>query len=431
MPVIVKSSFAKRPTLEVPGLLGIKIEATEPRQKNIHLGLLFDCSGSMEGDRIISVKRTIAVLLDRLNLGDIITLVGFSDNAQVILDAVTINSNNKPTMLEAIDKLTAAGGTNLEIGVVGLGQLLKERSPLSALVVLTDGHLNDGMTSVAGLYSLITSYMNSVPVYTLGYGEDHNADLLKNLSSRSRANYTFIQDEIVLPISMGYMLGALQSEVASEASIKYDPNWTCIEPLAVPNSEYNIGSLIADKATWVVFNVPAGSEAANFTVCYRDEINNLFTSRPGENEVAELEIVEQYVRCITGTTLNSVSEAMRLNKLVDARDLLISGLSAITSSKAASRPLVIRMKAQLEETLEEVNKAINRPPMRRGFSPMTPAALLNRTTSLGGNYSAQRGVTQMADGQTPGLFSNLSQEQTSNHMAVQYSLGVGDPSAHR
>ena len=430
MPVIVKSSFAKRPTLEEPGLLGIKIEANEPRSKNIHVGLLFDCSGSMEGDRIISVKRTISVLLDLLNIGDVITLVGFSDTAQIILNAVTVTSDNKLTMLESIDKLTANGGTNLEVGVVGLGQLLKEQSVLNALVVLTDGHLNDGVTSVAGLYSLITSYMKSVPVYTLGYGEDHNADLLKNLSSRTRANYTFIQDEIVLPISMGDMLGALQTEVASEASIKYDPSWTCIEPLAVPDSEYNIGSLIADKATWVIFKVTAGSEAANFTLSYKDEINNLFTSRPGENEIAELEIVEQYVRCITGATLNSVSEAMRLNKLVNARDLLISGLSAINSSKAARRPLVIRMKAQLEETLEEVNKAINRPPMHRGFSPMTPAALLNRTTSLGGNYSAQRGVTQMADGHTPGLFSNSSQEQASNHMAAQYSVGGGDPLAH-
>jgi hypothetical protein len=427
MPVIVKSGFAKRPTLEEAGLLGIKITGSEPELKNIHIGLLIDTSGSMEGDRIDSVKRTLGVLLNRLSLGDSITLVGFSSSAKVILDSVTITNDNKLILLGEIDKLITDGGTNLEAGISGLGQILKENTVLNALVVLTDGHINEGITSVAGLHSLINSYLKSVPVYTLGYGSDHNADLLKTLSFRTRANYTFVQDEIVLPISMGDLLGALQTEVASGMSIIYNSNWKCIEPLAEAGTEYNIGSLIADKPMWVIFRVPLGQEAADYTIKYKDSTANLLNSRPQDNEISPIEVEEQYVRCVTGTALNKIGDAMRKNKLEEAKALISTSIADISRSLAANRPLVIRMKAQLEETLEEVNKAMSRHRLPRSPPLMTPPNLLNRITSLGGNYSAQRGVTQMANGMTPSLFSSVSQEQQGNEMAAQYSVAAGDP----
>jgi len=427
MPVKVQSGFARRPTQEESGLFGIKITASEPIQKNIHIALLIDTSGSMEGERMTSVKRTLGVLLNRLNVGDTITVVGFSSREKIVLDSVRVTTDNIAIMLSEIDKLSADNGTNLEAGIAGLGKLLKEDTVLNALVVLTDGHINEGITSVAGLYSLIKSYVKSVPVYTLGYGTDHNADLLKTISSRTRANYTFIQDEIVLPISMGDMLGALQTEVASDASITYDSKWVCVEPLAEMRTEYHLGSLIADKAMWVVFLVPFGQEAADFTLKYKDVVNNTLCSSPQENEVSAMEIEEQYVRCITGTALNKISDTMRRNRLEEAKELITSGISAITKSPAADRPLVIHMKAQLDETLEEVNKALARHRLPRSPALLTPPALLNRITSLGGNYSAQRGVTQMANGQTPSLFSSPSQEQERNEMTAQYSLGAGDP----
>jgi len=80
------------------------------------------------------------------------------------------------------------------------------------------------------------------------------------------------------------------------------------------------------------------------------------------------------------------------------------------------RPLTILMKAQLEESLEEVNRAMQN--LRRGH---VPAHLVNRMTSLGANYAAQRGVTQMADNTTPGVFSSPHQTRTSQAMASQYT----------
>ena len=412
MPVIIKSSFAKMPTTEAPGLLGVNISGSDPVIKSIHIGLLMDTSGSMEGDRITSVKRTLSVLIDQLRINDKITLVGFSNDAKVIIDSVTITADNKAYLIGQIDGLIANGGTNLEAGISGLGQLLL--TPPNAIVVLTDGHINEGLTSIAGLYSMITSYMKSVPVYTLGYGTEHNADLLKELSSRSKASYTFIQDEIQLPVSMGDMLGGLQTEVASAASIVYDPRWICLEPLAEAGP-YAIGSVIADKPMWVVFEVPFGSEEQTLTLKY-DGSQVEFT--PVVDQCSKQEVLEQHLRCLTGKTLNKVTQAMKYNRLVEAVALLQNALDCIKTYILS--PLVIRMKAQLDETLEEVQKS--------QLTNRADAGLLMRLTSLGGNYSAQRGVTQMVNAQTPGrLFSSNTQEETSSRMAVQYSQMPQDP----
>lgn len=423
MPVTIKSSFAKMPTAETPGLVAVKIVASDPVSRSVHIGLLTDSSGSMEGDRITSVKRTISVLLDHLNVGDKITLIGFSNKATTIFKdlAILADSSQKAAMNESIDKLTAGGGTNMECGIVELGSALQGSSPLNALVLLTDGHINEGISSCAGLHSLIKSYLKSVPVFTLGYGTDHNADLLKTLSQRTQANYTFIQDEISLPVSIGDMLGALQTEVASESSIGFDNRWSCAEPLAEPAScSFDFGSLIADKPVWAVFNVPNTLDTSAMTLKYKENgVDYNVSFQPADGQCEILEIVEQELRCLTGVTLNKVTEALKVNKLADAKKLLVDALSLIASSAASNRGLVILMKAQLDETLENVDKILNAP-----RSPV-PLDLLYRTTSLGGNYSAQRGVTQMADATSPGVFSSPAQIQQSQHMTVQYSQGAG------
>ena len=446
MPVIVQSSFTN------DGICGLKISASDPVIRSIHVALLMDTSGSMEGERIDAVKRTLSVLVDRLHTGDKITLVGFSTDAKVLLDSVQVTADNKPTLLAEVNKLSTDGGTNMEAGISGLGLLFQNGSKPNAVVLLTDGHVNEGLTSFAGLYSLITSYMPSIPVYTLGYGTDHNADLLKSLSMKSHANYSFIQDEISLPLCMGDMLGSLQTEVASSASISYDERWTCLEPMSEVAGLYEMGSLIADKPMWVLFKVPEQARDSVLTLNYKaDGQGNTVAFSPVLGVLGELDIVEQHVRCLTGVTLNKVADAMQKNWLAEARTLLIAGIQYIALSAASSRPMVIRMKAQLDETLEEVDKAIaenSRMPryygamtleevdkaiaensrMPRYYGAMTPAALLLRTTSLGGNYSAQRGVTQMTHGTN--LFSSPCQEAASQQMVEQYSQVAGDPSAH-
>jgi hypothetical protein len=427
MPITIKGSFANAATGDAPALLGVKITGTDPVAQNIHIGLLMDTSGSMEGTRLESVKRTISILLSRLNAGDLITLVGFSNKANTVfkMETIDVDQGKKDAMLAAVNALVAEGGTNMECGITELGQILSGATkPLGALVLLTDGEINEGISSVAGLHSIIKSYLKTVPVYTLGYGENHNGTLLKAISLRTNASYTYIEQELMLPTSIGNMLGALQTEVASEVSLGFDSRWSCAEPEAKPGSSvFEFGSIIAEKPMWAIFRVPLGFEGSAMTLSYKmngADYNVTFTPADGQCDILEIE--ENNLRCSNANTLNKVSEELRMNKLPDAKVLLLAGLALLNASALVSRPLVIQMKAELEESLEEVEKAI----LRR--SRTTPASLMYRMTSLGGNYAGQRGVTQMANGRTPGVFSSPDQIQTSQGMTVEYSQA--SPAAH-
>ena len=77
MPVQIQASFMNATETE-SGILGVKITADSPTPRPIHIALVMDTSGSMEGTRINGIKKTLAILTERLLVGDILTIVGFS-----------------------------------------------------------------------------------------------------------------------------------------------------------------------------------------------------------------------------------------------------------------------------------------------------------------------------------------------------------------
>jgi hypothetical protein len=86
-------------------------------------------------------------------------------------------------------------------------------------------------------------------------------------------------------------------------------------------------------------------------------------------------------------------------------------LDELIASPATRRPLVIHMKAEIEEMIEEVKRIEMGTPDRRQIT-----AMAMRTTSMGANYSAQRGVTGGG-----ALFSSPRQRDTQTQMVTQYS----------
>ncbi|NBU23855.1 MAG: VWA domain-containing protein, partial [Actinobacteria bacterium] len=270
------ATYLKRPTATEHGKLGVRVlPQAAPSAgdviRNVNIALVIDQSGSMEGDRITSVKRTIRLLIERLSNGDKISLVAFSSRATTLIRCETISDTTRRQVEDAVDRLVADGGTNMESGITELGSFVLQTGMPDAVVVLTDGHINEGISSIAGLSSVVGSYLQTTPIYTLGYGVDHNGDLLRALASRTMGTYTFIDTEIMLPASVGDLLGGLQGEVAKQAELAYPEEWKCEEPVDQQNPGIrNVGSLIADKPTWVMFTLPPGSADVPVVLTYKD-----------------------------------------------------------------------------------------------------------------------------------------------------------------
>jgi hypothetical protein len=430
MSVKVFANYASVPTATEAGILGIKVVASAASDvtRPIDIAMVLDTSGSMEGERILAVKNTLCCLIDKLALGDKITVVGFSGKAKVIADNVTLTDSASRELLKAsVRLLDADGGTNMEAGVTLLGSLYAGRTMPDSLVLLTDGFVNEGLASVTGIHSLLKSYMPSVPVYALGYGDDHNSDFMRGLSRRTAGTYSFIDGETALPASIGELLGGLQGEVTKSASVLFPSSWTCLElNYTTGDAGYEMGSLIADKPTWAVFSVPFATANAAASISFK--LSGVVTSLPITltDELDRVDVVEQQLRCITALALESAGALLKNHRVSDAKDVIELTITKIADSEAAGRPLAIRMKAHLEEMNAEIGQIMLTPPrFQRGGIDFTNLAL--RTSSTATRYSQQRGAT--SNGATDdNMFSSPGLIERQSQMVSDYwSQSPGDP----
>jgi hypothetical protein len=343
MSVKVFANYAIVPTATEAGILGIKVVASASASsvaRSIDVAMVLDTSGSMEGERILAVKNTLCCLIDKLMFGDKITVVGFSGRAKVVADNVTItDSASREALKASVRLLDAEGGTNMEAGVTLLGSLYAGRAMPDSLVLLTDGFVNEGLASVTGIHSLLKSYMPSVPVYALGYGDDHNSDFMRGLSKRTAGTYSFIDGETALPASIGELLGGLQGEVTKSTVATFPSSWTCLElNYTTGDVGYEMGSLIADKPTWAVFSVPAATAATAATVSFKIAGASVNVPVTITDELDRVDVVEQQLRCITALALESAGALLRNHRVSEAKDVIELTITKITDSEAAGRP---------------------------------------------------------------------------------------------
>jgi len=349
MPVYASAKIAKQQGTNKT-IVGVRITADSPPMKPTKLGVAIDTSGSMDGSRINSVKQCLKVLINRLRVGDCISVVGFADTASMILSNYTISADNRDQALSNIDSLSADGGTNAESAITAFGALYQNDKP-DAVLFLTDGHINQGISSGSGLLSLIKSYLSGVPFFTLGYGEGHNADLLRKLALRTKATYTFAEDEMVLPASMGELLASLQYEVAKGLAFNIPNGWTCMEPnFESTESKYEFGSIIADKSTWALFAID--DAAIGSTVTISASVDGQTIPITFDESIDSMLVTEQEFRCVVGKAMDSVATFLEQSNVAEAKTTLTNTIAYLKyDNVAASRPLVIRMIAHVEDMM--------------------------------------------------------------------------------
>ena len=438
MSLQVLATNASAPTATTDGLCGLKITAIAASfpegpegpvpAPSKHIAGLIDTSGSMLGSRIENVKKSLEAMLAKMRQGDRLTLVGFCSTADVILPGVLITGEPEQLseLVATVKLMQATTGTNVQLGITKMADFMKDSGlpPLDAVILLTDGDFTEGVVrSATGLNSLFLSNFGTIPVFTIGYGTGYMIEVLKAIAAKTGASHAFIDEEVVdLSRNIGQTLAAIETEVARAVRVEFSSALKCSEPAGSTPVEgvagmmsFNAGSMPAEKDIWVVFAIPPGTDLStvSFVVKYKigGEEKSLECVADATSIPAD-QIMEHELRCVITKKLNEATAAMRLNNLENARELVTSGLSLIAVSSVRTSGLAITMKAQLDETLEEIVAALAAPRVHYGDDEderRTPAALLYRTSAVAGNYSQQRGGTRMRSGVTPGCFSTPAQ----------------------
>jgi Mg-chelatase subunit ChlD len=170
-------------------------ERTDLRPLN--LVFVIDKSGSMaDSDKMSRVKEGLRTMVGRLRPDDIVSIVTFDTNAQVLYPSRPIG--NGVGLRDAIDCLVPDGSTNLHGGLM-LGYSEAKRNfragATNRVILLTDGIANIGVVEPGRIAAQSSEFNGQgIDLSTIGVGLDLNNDLLRTLASSGRGLYHFISD---------------------------------------------------------------------------------------------------------------------------------------------------------------------------------------------------------------------------------------------
>jgi Ca-activated chloride channel family protein len=140
----------------------------------------------MKGTRLHQVKEAARYIVDQMEPDDVLSIVTFSDRAQVVLSGR--RRIEKAAARVAISSIRSGGGTEIFQGLnLGLQQVERWRSPdtISHLILLTDGQTygdEDDCREAARLAG-----ERGIRITTMGIGSDWNDKLLDEMASLSKA----------------------------------------------------------------------------------------------------------------------------------------------------------------------------------------------------------------------------------------------------
>ena len=193
------------------GILQIEIVPTTETLEAQDILFTVDISGSMDDKckdektkmqyATHTMKRIISVFEKSENKKISIEITGFDDKIKKVQEWTRIDENNTNLIKEKIEELEARGSTDLELGLKSAIESFQERNKekeepaKKTHIFLTDGIATKGESNPKKLYNLMLYNTQNINNIYIGFGEDHNANLLQTLGQNSKDSYCFV-DEI-------------------------------------------------------------------------------------------------------------------------------------------------------------------------------------------------------------------------------------------
>lgn len=151
-----------------------------------HICVVIDRSTSMQGSRMDMVKAAATQLLRQFRPQDLISVVAFSDRAEVVIPPTRVSDMGRDDT--RINLIRTGGGTEIYQGLQLGAEQLRSIPPgvIRQLVLLTDGHTYGDNQNCVDLASELAK--EEIVINSLGIGHEWNDELLDKVSSISGGN---------------------------------------------------------------------------------------------------------------------------------------------------------------------------------------------------------------------------------------------------
>lgn len=201
-------------------------ERAETKRIPLHLILAIDCSGSMSGGKLGSVKTTVNKLVDHLTENDTLGILAFSDNVWEVLGVLPMAKENKNLAKEKVKALQPLSMTNLSAAMsMALEKaVISDTSKTCRVILLTDGLPTAGICDRDSLINLACHTNQRVSISTFGYGDDFDAELMASLSKMGRGNNFYIKSDDECGKAFALELGGLLSLYGQNIKLTITPS---------------------------------------------------------------------------------------------------------------------------------------------------------------------------------------------------------------
>jgi Ca-activated chloride channel homolog len=191
----------------------------------INLSLVIDKSGSMaDSDKMSRVKSALLALVSRLRDVDVLSIVVFDSDAQVLLPARRVM--DREAVKQIIQRIAPGGATNIHAGLMlGYQEARRNyrRDGTNRVILLTDGIANRGETLPEKIAQDSMRFNDDgIDLSTIGVGLDLNKDLLRQLAQSGRGLFHFVADAQDIEKVFIDELQSLISPVAYEPNLEID-----------------------------------------------------------------------------------------------------------------------------------------------------------------------------------------------------------------
>ena len=291
------------------GTLNLKMNKTEPLKTKRHIVFTTDCSGSMSdicNDGKTKMDHSNHTLINMITyfanhpeLSVSVSVYSFDGSVYTIFENIEITQENLDVLINDIKNIRPKDTTDIEKALKNSNEYIsnyisKNDNADVTHIFMTDGDATQGNSNPETLKSLVNPL---VPNIFIGFGIDHNACLLKELSSQNKNNYYFVDALEKAGLVYGEILHAFIYKFLENTSVTvtngllYDwkqNSWV---------DKLSIGDLVSETNKTIHI---LSEDPVNFTCviesshCLTKEVESLTVENPLTNNINGFEDLSKY-----------------------------------------------------------------------------------------------------------------------------------------
>ncbi|EEF42595.1 E3 ubiquitin-protein ligase WAV3 [Ricinus communis] len=361
----------------------VMLELTGGDSSNDRPGLdlvaVLDVSGSMAGDKIEKVKTAMLFVIKKLSPIDRLSVVTFSADANRLCPLRQITENSQKDLEKLINGLNADGATNITAGLQTGLKVLSDRS-LSGGRVVGIMLMSDGEQNAGGDAAQVP--VGNVPVYTFGFGINHEPRVLKAIAHNSiGGTFSDVQDTNNLSKAFSQCLAGLLTVVVQDLKLTVTrcKDESTIEQVSAGSYPQfkdddagsvtvTFGDLYSKEVRTVIVDLllpevskERGAEVLEITYLYSTggklfeappAIINVRRSGMSPDQQEMPEVLTEETRLRTARMIKEARVMADDSKLDDARDKLVEAQNLLEDVLDESNPLVEMLRSELQQLLK-------------------------------------------------------------------------------